>query len=93
MVEMGHFQYSMGNNSKSMKTRVTVHVFACHLMVFNICVKFHENMSSRFKVMELTKILLSDTHTHTNTEKTKSYILHCIAYFVNYCSCVLHVLP
>ena len=25
---------------------------ACRLMVFNICVKFHENMSSRFKVME-----------------------------------------
>ena len=43
---------------------------ACHLMVFNICVKFHENMSSRFKVMERTQKLLTDTHTHT--EKTKT---------------------
>ena len=25
-----------------------------HLMVFNVCVKFHENMSSGFKVMERT---------------------------------------
>ena len=25
---------------------------ACRLMVFNICAKFHENMSSGFKVME-----------------------------------------
>ena len=24
---------------------------ASHLMVFNICAKFHENMSSSFKVM------------------------------------------
>ena len=28
---------------------------ACCLMVFNICVKFHENMSSGFKVMERTR--------------------------------------
>ena len=27
---------------------------AYRLMVFNICVKFHENMSSHFKVMEWT---------------------------------------
>ena len=27
---------------------------ACHVMVFNICVKFHENMSSGFKVMQRT---------------------------------------
>ena len=27
---------------------------ACHLMVFNICVKFHENMSSGFKLMKRT---------------------------------------
>ena len=40
---------------------------ACRLMVFNICVKFHENMSSGFKVMERTRKLLTDTHTHTHT--------------------------
>ena len=38
---------------------------ARHLMVFNVCVKFHENMSSGFKVMERTRKLLTDTHTHT----------------------------
>ena len=27
---------------------------ACRLMVFNVCVKFHENVSSGFKVMERT---------------------------------------
>ena len=31
---------------------------ACRLMVFNVCVKFHENMSSSFKVMERTRKLL-----------------------------------
>ena len=29
------------------------------LMVFNICVKFHENMSSDFKLMERTRKLLT----------------------------------
>ena len=33
---------------------------ACCLMVFNICVKFHENMSSGFKVMERTRKLLTN---------------------------------
>ena len=32
---------------------------ACRLMVFNVCVKFHENMSSGFKVMERTRKLLA----------------------------------
>ena len=27
---------------------------ARRLMVYNVCVKFHENISSRFKVMERT---------------------------------------
>ena len=30
---------------------------ARRLMVFNVCVKFHENMSSGFKVMERTQKL------------------------------------
>ena len=34
---------------------------AHRLMVFNICVKFHENMSSGFKVMERTQKLLTHT--------------------------------
>ena len=31
----------------------------CHLMVFNFCVKFPENVSSCFKVMERTWKLLT----------------------------------
>ena len=49
---------------------------ARRLMVFNVCVKFHENMSSGFKVMEQTRKLLTDTHTHT--EKTKTLYPHSI---------------
>ena len=49
---------------------------ARRLMVFNICVKFHENMSNGFKVMEQTRKLLTDTHTHTHTEKTKTLYPH-----------------
>ena len=40
---------------------------ARRLMVVNIYVKFHENMSSGFKVMERTRKLLTDTH----REKTR----------------------
>ena len=32
---------------------------ACRLMMFNVCVKFHENMSSGFKVMERTQKLFT----------------------------------
>ena len=51
---------------------------ARRLMVFNVCVKFHENMSRGFKVMERTRKLLTDTHTHTHThtEKTKTLYPH-----------------
>ena len=91
----GYFQYSKGNNSKSRKTRVTVHVFCMSSHGVNICVKFHENMSSGFKVMERTQKLLTDT----NTQKRKLYTpLHAQMYFVClgynqiYGSCVLHVL-
>ena len=47
---------------------------ACRLTVFNICVKFHENMSSGFKVMERTQKLVTDTHTRTH-RKDENYIL------------------
>ena len=48
---------------------------ACRLMVFHVCVKFHENMSSGFKVTEQTRKLLT-THTHTHREKTKTIYPH-----------------
>ena len=35
-------------------------MFSAHrLIVFNVCVKFHENVSSGFKVMERTRKLLT----------------------------------
>ena len=61
----GHFQYSKGNNCKSMKPRVTVHVFCMSSHGVNICVKFHENMSCGLKVMEKTQKIVK-RHTHTN---------------------------
>ena len=54
---------------------------ACSLMVFNVCVKFHENMSSRFKVMERTRKLL--THKGQELQKYENQ---------SYSSCVLHVI-
>ena len=45
---------------------------ARRLMVFNVCVKFHENMSRGFKVMERTRKL----STHTHREKTKTLYPH-----------------
>ena len=54
--------------------------FACCLTVFNVCVKFHENMSSSFKVMELTRKLL--THKGQLLQKQENQ---------SYGSCVLHV--
>ena len=41
---------------------------ASRFMVFNVCVKFHENMLSGFKVMERTRKLLTDTHTQRKDE-------------------------
>ena len=40
---------------------------ACRPMMFNVCVKFHENMSSGFKLMKRTRKLL----THSKSRKTK----------------------
>ena len=50
----GHFQYSKAITLKLGKQELRLMCSACHLMLFNICVKFHENMSSGFKVMEWT---------------------------------------
>ena len=51
---------------------------ARRLMVFNVCVKFHENMSSGFKVMERTRKLL--TERERERERRKLYTP--MAYFV-----------
>ena len=41
------------------KSEVRFMCYACPFMVFNICVKFLENMSNGFKLMELTRKLLT----------------------------------
>ena len=77
MVEMAIF-----NIQRAITLKVRKHeqfmCSACHLMVFNICVKFHENMSSGFKVMEQTQKLLTDTHTQTEKRRKLYTPLHCI---------------
>ena len=55
---------------------------ACRLMMFNICVKFHENMSSSFKVMERTWKLLTDTDTHRKDKNNIPPWHTNMAYFV-----------
>ena len=45
------------------------------LIVFNVCVKLHENVSSGFKVMERTRKLLTDTHTHRHTHRKDENII------------------
>ena len=47
---------------RSLKVGKPELMFMCSarcLMVFNVCVKFHENVSSGFKVMERTQKLLT----------------------------------
>ena len=59
MVEMAIFNIQRAITRKEGKQELRVMFSACRLMVFNICVKFHENMSSGFKVMEQTRKLLT----------------------------------
>ena len=54
---------------------------ARRLMVINICVKFHENMSSGLKVMERTRTLLTHTHTQKKNQKRRKLYTP-MAYFV-----------
>ena len=74
MVEMAIFNIQRAITLKVGTQELQFMCSECHLMVFNICIKFHENMLSGFKVMELPQKLLTDTHT-----KDKPYTpLHCI---------------
>ena len=54
MVEMAVFNIQRAITQKVGKPELQFMGSAHCLMVFNICVKFHENMSSGFKVMEQT---------------------------------------
>ena len=59
MVEMAIFNIQRAITLKVGKQELWLMCSACRLMVFNICVKFHENMSSGFKVMERKRKLLT----------------------------------
>ena len=65
MVEMAIFNIQRAITLKIRKQELRFMCSACHLMVFNISVKSHENMSSGFKVKERTQKLLTDRHTDT----------------------------
>ena len=69
MVEMDIFNSQRPITLKVGKQELRFMCSARCLMVFNICVKFHENMSSGFKVMERT---LKIVNRHTHREKTKT---------------------
>ena len=94
MVEMAIFNIQSAITLKVGKQELQFMCSARHLMVFNICVKFHKNMLSGFKVMERTPKLSTDTYTHRKDE----YYIHPTAYFIcpgynqRYGSCVLHVI-
>ena len=59
MVEMAIFNIQRAITIKAGKPELQFMCSARCLMVFNICVKFHENMSSGFKVMEWTQKLFT----------------------------------
>ena len=59
MMEMAIFNIQRAITLKVGKLELQFMCSTCHLMVFNIWVKFHENMSSGFKVMEQTQKLLT----------------------------------
>ena len=60
MVEMAIYNIQRAITLKVAKQRVMVHVFCMSSHGVNICIKFHENMSSVFKVMEWTQKLLTN---------------------------------
>ena len=83
----GHFQYLQGNNCKSRKTRVTVHMFCMSSHCGNICVKFHENMSSGLKLWRRHK---NCKHTKGNNSKSRKtritvQVFCTLSYGVNVC--------
>ena len=96
-MEMAIFNIQRAITLKVGKQELRFMCSACRLMVFDICVKFHEKISRGFKVNEQTR-KLSTPPPHTHTEKRrKTKKIYPIAYFIcrgynqSYGSCVLHV--
>ena len=84
MVEMAIFNIQRAITLKVGKQELWFMCSACHLMVFNICVKFHENMSGGFKVMERTQKLLTEKHTNTDTHIENTKTIYHIALHTSY---------
>ena len=59
MVEMAIFNIQRAITLKIGNQELLLMCSALPLIVFNICVKFYENISSRFKIMERTRKLLT----------------------------------
>ena len=55
-IKFHYLHCSKGYNSKVGKSVVIVLFSACHLMVFNISVKFHENILTGFQVTDWTRV-------------------------------------
>ena len=89
MVEMAIFNIQRAITLKVGKQELRL-VFCMSSHGVNICVKFHENMTSGFKVMEQTQKLLTDTH-KKKTVYPIACIFVCRGYNQSYGSCVLHV--
>ena len=71
MVEMAIFNIQRAITLKVGKQELRFMCSACNFIVFKICVKFHENMSSGFKVMERTQKRLTDTQRERERERER----------------------
>ena len=60
---------SQGNISKSIQSKVVVPVLSRRLMVLNIYVKFHENISNDFEVTERTRVCGKNCKTQSNNSQ------------------------
>ena len=75
MVKIAIFQCLKGNNSENMQPRITVFLCSTHcLILFNICVKFHENISNSVQVTERTRFFDRQT-TDANGKNNMSPLL------------------
>ena len=57
MIGMTMFNVQRALSLKVGKPALRFVCFACHLTVFNICLKFRENISNGIRVMERTRMI------------------------------------
>ena len=66
------------------KSELRIMCSARRLILFNVCVKFHENVSSHFKVMERTRKIVNTKRAITQKKKNQSYG-SCVLHVVSWC--------